>query len=523
MSKNRTSTINNKAMGFVRVSGLGQEHNQSTALQEEGHRRYCEENGLELVEIVPLVETARRTDLRKEYHEARNRALRLGIGNLLFSKYDREARNLTDNEDNENLVRQGKIVLHYISDNKILHKNSPDSDFFQRDIQAVVNKHYSRDLSSKIKSAMAAKAAQGWSPIARPREGYINQKPKKEKGLEGRRGSTIVIDGNCITVKRVQREFEIRAESPTPSLVQVRKRVIAEGLIAPSEIKKYHVGTIERRLKNIFYDGRFHWQGVEHIGNHPRIIPKEIFWSVQETFGHRNPYGKKNGLFQNGWIRCGVEGCGCSVIFDPMTKTIKKTAEKKTYRYYHCTNGKAVHSSLCGLRITEEEIIEKLSPAVRQISIAEDFRDELLAALNEAQTKARRAIKRDIENYQAALLALQEKENRTYDKYDCGEIDKDTYNQQRIRLQDEQLCYSELMKKAQLGINDVTNETVQSILQLATNAESLWQRRNSQERRNLLERLLSNRVWDGVSVQYELVKPLQTLSEMKQDKNWRRG
>jgi hypothetical protein len=73
----------------------------------------------------------------------------------------------------------------------------------------------------------------------------------------------------------------------------------------------------------------------------------------------------------------------------------------------------------------------------------------------------------------------------------------------------------------QLGINDVTNETVQTILQLATNAESLWHRRNSQERRTLLERLLSNRVWDGVSVQYKLVKPLQTLSEMKEDINWR--
>jgi DNA invertase Pin-like site-specific DNA recombinase len=212
MAQKKQPTINNKAIGLVRVSSTGQEHNQSTALQEDGHRRYCEAKGLELVEIVPLVETARRSDLRKEYHRARNRALQLGIGNLLFSRYDREARNLTDNEDNENLVRQGKIVLHYVFDNKALSKDSPDSDFFQRDIQAAMNKHYSRDLSSKIRNAMAAKAAQGWSPIARPPDGYINQKMKNDKGLDRRRGSIITEDPNSRTVKRVQREFEIRAE-----------------------------------------------------------------------------------------------------------------------------------------------------------------------------------------------------------------------------------------------------------------------------------------------------------------------
>lgn len=78
------------------------------------------------------------------------------------------------------------------------------------------------------------------------------------------------------------------------------------------------------------------------------------------------------------------------------------------------------------------------------------------------------------------------------------------------------------MKRAQLRINDAAIETVESIIQLATNAESLWIHMTTEERRLLLDKLLSNRVLSGVTVEYEIVKPLRTLAEMREDQNWRR-
>jgi site-specific DNA recombinase len=514
---------NRKAIAPLRVSSAGQEGNTSWLTQKREIEDYCRDIGLELVDAVKIVETASKVGLRKKYHAVLNRALKQGIQHFVFHKYDRETRNLTDNEQNETLVRQGKLVIHYVADRKILDKNSPDSEFFNRDIQAAINKNYSRDLSTKVRKATQAKAETGWFPGCKTPDGYINEKLKSERGFERRRGSIIVPDPNTTTIKRVQREFEIRAETPTPSWREVRSRIIGEGLVTLSDLRKYHIGSIERRLKNIFYDGRFFWNDVEYVGKHERIIPATLFWRVQETFGIKTPYRQNpEAIFGSGWMKCADPECGCVITFDPKTKKIKATGETKTYRYYRCSNGKHVHQNLKGMTISEDKIMSQFESVAREITIAEDFRDELMRAVNETFTKMKRAVRDDLERFTAALSALRERENRTYDRYDAGEIDKDTYNRQRKRLQDEQAEYANMMKQSQLSINAAAAETVESIIELATNAESLWKHMTTEERRLLLDKLLSNRVLDGVTVRYEIIKPLRTLSEMKTDEEWRR-
>ena len=257
---------NNEALMVVRVSSSGQENNNSHAYQTEDGKRYASRNQLNLIETIQIVESAKQSSLRTEYHAAIEKALRRGIQHILFYKVDRESRNLTDSENNEKLVREGKIVIHYVAEGRILHKNSPDSDFLMRDFQAVQDKHYSRDLSSKITRAQLAKAESGWSPVCRPPLGYINEKLKTEKGFECRRGSIIVPDNNIHNVKWVQREFELRAISPTPSLDAIRKIIISEGFPPFDQTENYHVGAIERRLKSVFYDGRFEWNGNVYKG-----------------------------------------------------------------------------------------------------------------------------------------------------------------------------------------------------------------------------------------------------------------
>jgi hypothetical protein len=63
---------------------------------------------------------------------------------------------------------------------------------------------------------------------------------------------------------------------------------------------------------------------------------------------------------------------------------------------------------------------------------------------------------------------------------------------------------------------------VESIIELANKAESLWIHMSTEERRELLDKLLSNRWLDGITVQYEIVKPLRMISEMKENSTWRR-
>lgn len=167
--------------------------------------------------------------------------------------------------------------------------------------------------------------------------------------------------------------------------------------------------------------------------------------------------------------------------------------------------------------------MDQLGQAVKEISIPEGFRAELLKAVNQTLVSVRTAVKDDLERFTAALVMVDEKENQAYDLFASATIDLDVYSIQRKRLQDERRHYAELMKQTQLKINGTAAETVESIIELANKAESLWIHMSTEEKRELLDKLLSNRWLDGLTVRYEIIKPLRTLSEMKENENWRRG
>ena len=146
----------------------------------------------------------------------------------------------------------------------------------------------------------------------------------------------------------------------------------------------------------------------------------------------------------------------------------------------------------------------------------------MIQALNKTQEKASKAIKQDIENYKVGLKSIEGKEDEYYKDFKLKIIDESMYKRLILEVRNERERFTKLLEVEQLRINDVTGESVQSILQLATNAKSLWNTRSAEERRDFLNKLLSNQVLDGTSVRYQIIKPLRTLSEMKTDENWRR-
>lgn len=515
---------NNKAMAFVRVSGRGQEHNTSHSTQENDIREYCKLNGLDLLDVIHVVESAKESKLRKMYQRFCKTSERLGVRHRIFHRADREGRNFTDIETGESDVLADRYVLHYVVERLVLHKDSPDIDFLMRDYQAVNNKHYSRDLKSKVSRAVRAKALSGWYPGCIPPLGYVHQKLISTNGFERRRGSTVVQAAPQL-VSWVRREFELRApdvKGNYRSLKEVRDQVLAEGIVPSKKIQSYSVSSLECRLKNKFYDGRFDWGGVEYEGKHERIIPKDLYWSVQETFGKKNPYRKSAGVFDGGWLRCAEPSCGCHIVYDPKTKTLASTGEKVTYRYYHCTNGKGVHKTLRGMNMSEEKIWDQFATAVSSITITENFAQQLAEAMNATQKKAQEAIRLEIRSYQGAIEQLNDKFDRLLEFYHSGELEQNEYKRLRDKVRKEQRHLSKELERANLMISDVTCENAKTILELATNAESLWKRRSPLERRDFLEKLLSNYALDGVNVRYELRKPFKILSEMWQNEDWRR-
>ena len=509
-------------MAILRVSSWRQEGNNSHQVQEEKIKEYCKVNSLELVDdgIRKIVESAKRSDERKKYAECIASALRQDIFNILFYMGDRESRNLTDNEQNEHLVMDGKICLHYVNDNKILHKNSSASDFLMRDFSAVQNKNFSRVLSEKVNDVMRQKAENGWFPGNRPTLGYIHQKMRDSSGKETKRGTIIVIDPDEKNLIWVRREFELRFKGYT--IEQIRDSLLQEGLVPASKVRTYSKHGVEERLKNKFYWGSFDWQGIEYKGNHPLIISKRILDGVKASFGIKGAYDRTKHLtamFSGGWLKCAHPECHMQIVYDPKQKKIKSSGEIKRFDYYRCSNSRKIHEKL--KYVSENKIWMQFEALINKVELSEDMANKISDALNKLTEKSKSNVKKDIAGYQLALEQIEEKKNKVFDLYLAGNLDQADYKKQNQRVLDEKGYYAHLLAQANSSMSDVWKLAAQNIFELAKSAKTLWKEGSVEQRMNILKALCSNPSLDGASIQYDLKKPFVTLEEMGQKEDWR--
>ncbi len=505
---------NRKAILIPRVST----RKQDLEPQIQELKVYCSRVGLQVVEIFPIKESAKNSEDREEYGKAMAYAIANNIRHVIFFKDDREARNLTDVEKNERYVQADLISLHYVLDNKIIWKNSPDSDFFMRDMKAAYNKNFSRVLSVRTNHSQRVKAESGWFPGNKTTLGYVIQKTKDESGRELKRGAIIVPDPNEKNVRQVVREFEMRGYNRL-TLSQIADQLVVEGFITSKQRPNYE-STIDRHLKNKFYGGRFNWpsDGPEYQGKHELIIPTKLYKLVQE-FDNRSAYQRRDGIFSGGWIRCA--SCGCFITPETKTKKLKSTGEKKVYNLYRCSNGRKVHQSFAGMYVKEDQLWEQLEGAIEAVVISEEFANDLIYALNESKHKTIEATKREIAAFREAELGLQGEEDRYLRHFDNGLIDRPAYDRHRARIRAKRDEYIEMMEQKNLEITDAGFETAKSTIELAKQAKELWLSRSPEERRDFLDSILSNPVLDGPTLRYDLRKPFALLSEMKGLEDWR--
>jgi len=507
-------TNKTKAVAFLRVSSNRQKDNTSHETQESEMLKYASENALDIVQIFRLTESAKNSAARVKYREGLGWARKNKVRHVLFYIFDRETRNLTDNEENENLVRAGDMVIHYVKEHKIYHAQSSDSDFFLRDVQAVTNKHYIRQHRTKVIDAMRTKAESGHYPGNHPPLGYVNVRIK-----DTRRGTVIIKDPDAKKLRQVQREFALRAEGF--SCDQIRECIIQEGFISPLKTSNYSRSGIEKRLRNSFYYGKFIWQEKEYDGKHELIIGKRVLDLVAKSFRHGNYQRKQvgeHGVFAGGWLKCADQKCGCNIVYDPKTKAIVKTGAPKIFHYYRCTNGRRVHKSI--RHANESKLWAQFEGALDAITIDDVLAEEISARLNQSFASLRRERKAEIDRYRGLLTSLEAREDEAYADRKSGVLDESMYARQIAKIREERKRYTDALELASDHLDDVALETAQSTIELAKEAKTLWLSRSAQERVEFLNLILSNRVLDGITVRYELRKPWSTLKEIKEKSDW---
>ncbi|MDP2342689.1 MAG: recombinase family protein [Deltaproteobacteria bacterium] len=507
----------NKAIGIIRQSSTGKKAGFSPEIQKAGITEHASRWGLDLVRIVEIHESARRSVDRLKFHRAIDEAADAGIRHLVFHAFDRTSRNLTDHETMQDAACEDDLVIHIACDDRVLHKETSDAEWSMMDHEAVRSKSYSRDRVRRGHENAAEKVKSGWLPSKAP-TAYVNLRPRGPDGqvVEGA-GTIALTDWGRLLLRRM-RELRMRGHA----LDCIADKVVEEGLAPPHVCARFEhhgkAGRISHMLQNPFYVGQFRWKGEIHAGKHEPAFTHEEWESLQATFvdDHAPPQPtptQKGALVR--LLTCGE--CGCWISYDPKSKAVK-SGEVRTHHYYRCANGRHVHTKL--KYVDEEIILGQFAAAVDAIHITDVLAIQIADDLNATHKEVQEQRRREGAKFEHALRELDVKEGKLVDEMFDGGLSRDVAKRQLERIQEERLRLTRQVQAAGEALDDRYLKTAADVLELAKSARSLWESRTPSEKRLLIERLVSNATLDGVTVRYDLKKPFAILGRMAKGTVW---
>lgn len=488
-----------KAVILARVSTEEQkEAGNSLPAQQDRLISYIERNkDLELIKQFIFDESAYK-EHRKEFEKIiKFIKEQKEIIAFCCDKVDRLSRDfLIGLPDLERLRRDGKIELHFPSDNLILTQNSPATDLFHFNIAVSLAQYYSNSISDNVLRTIEKKLKNGEVFYKAPL-GYINVKDENDK-------STIIKDDTRAHL--ITKIFELYA-SGNCSMKRTAEIIAEEGLRSRlgNELKTRQ---IEATLKNHFYYGYREYKGQLYPHNYEPLISYDLWKKCQDVRdGYKmkpSKYSKKPFIFR-GLIKCA--NCGCMI-----TPELKK----KKYVYYHCTNYKGVCKKDY---VKEEELLEPIRKDLDGIELPQKKIDELIVIL-----KATEDGKNAFHNIQVAKL------REEYDKIDArghlmyddkldGRITTEYYDK-KLKEYKEKQYHIELQLKKFANANKSYYIVANTILSLAKRAREIFESSEPEEKRQLLKFVFQNFELNAKTFVYKLKTPFdEVLLAKKLDNN----
>jgi site-specific DNA recombinase len=483
----------NLAVAYARVSSKEQEREGfSIPAQLKSLADYAAAQGLSVIEQYVDVETAKQTGRTAFSQMMTFLKASPGVRVVLVEKTDRLYRNLKDWVTVDEL----NVEIHFAKEGVVLSPHSRSSEKFMHGIKVLMAKNYIDNLSEEARKGMQEKAEQGIWPTKTPL-GYRNV-----AGTDGKK----VIATDPTVAPMVTSLFEWYATGQH-SLHDIARMAREAGLAYRRTGSSVPTSTIHTILRNRLYTGWFDWKGRVYQGRHKPLVSVELWERVQAVLDGRS--AKKHRRVTHDFAFSGLmtcSKCGCSIVAE---------IKKQRYVYYHCSGYadkcRDEPASCRRKHVREERLEEQFTALLGRLQ----FDDEVLAwvreALRASHADERREHDAAIERLQAEYKRLDDRIHAMYvDKLD-GKIGGDFYDRFAGEWRQEQSRLQREMDRHQSADVSFMDEGVQ-ILELARNAQKLFERQEPREKRRLLNFVLSNCVWDDGEVRATFRQPFDLLA-----------
>ncbi len=484
-----------KSVIYARVSSKDQESEGfSIPAQIKVLHEYASKNNCIITYEFTDIETAKKAG-RTQFNKMLNAVSEnKDIKHILVEKTDRLLRNISDYALLDRLIENSDIKIHLVKENVVLSKDSRSNEKFIFGIKALMAKNHIDNLSEEVKKGMLEKAAQGTYPSSAP-YGYINTRENGKK--------TVAIDPQ--TAPFVKKMFELYATG-SYSLLKLKKQMLAEGMVYRNG-KNFYTSNVETILKNEFYTGVFVWKGKKYENaSHEPIISKEIFQQVQSILINPRKSKTKKALFlYTNLISCGV--CGCA-----LTAELKKGK----YIYYHCTGYKG---NCKQAYIRQEAIEDDFKALLENIHVPEDIQQIVLNGVRES-------FKDKIEYHNNLVLQLEKQIRVLQNRIDQAYLDKldqkitEEFWQSNTKkwINEKENLFIKLIAAQKADSHYLENATF--ILELSKSATQMFNKRNGEQKRRLINVLVSNCSYKDGKIDIELKPVFAKILEIKKTGNW---
>ncbi len=450
---------NIKVVTYARVSSVEQaEEGRSLEAQVELMESHAQRYSLQIVKRFKDEESAGkagRTQFTEMISFIRNQP---NVNHIVVEKTDRLYRNLIDYGTIDNL----DVVVHLVKEDELLSKDSNSHSKLSHGLKALLAQNYLHNLSEEVKKGLNQKAKSGEWP-SRPPIGYVRNREDHKIYPDPERAPL---------VRKLFEEYS----TGNYSLRSMAKLASKIGLRSTKGNAVNKAG-IHRILQYEIYTGQFTFNGYRYEDAvHDAIVTTELFAKVNQLLKRPSTIKttRRNYAFR-GLVKCGY--CGCSLTPD---------LKKGKYLYYRCTE----YSGRCSNWISEPHLSDLLGQKVRDVQITTEAAVGLKLSLMEGYADAKKFSEKAIATLQARHKLIKARIDQAYmDKLD-GTISQDYWRERANEWN------AELMQiQSQIGDHKNTNHNFlkrgSQVIDLAEQSYTLYQARNNNERRLLIDSLLS--------------------------------
>ena len=263
-----------KAIILARVSTKEQEEGHSIAAQRQRLVDYCARKDLQLVKTFELVESSTRGERKEfaamlEFAQAQNETVA-----IVADAVDRFQRSFKESVLIDELIRKGKVELHFYRENMVIGTDASSTDILRWDFSVMGAKAYVLNLSENVRRSLEYKRRNGeWGGKAPL--GYLNQRDANNK-------STLIHDPErAFLVRMLFEEYAKGCLSISGDLVRMarkwglRNKTRKGGVLSASQIQ--HI------LMNPFYYGEMRIKGKLYPHGYAPLISKELFGRCEQV------------------------------------------------------------------------------------------------------------------------------------------------------------------------------------------------------------------------------------------------